>query len=385
MEYTFGMEYTYKKYFIMKKRTGKKRRRVVLRGGRFKLSGPKKKKRKLNKQPKKIKNQKSTKNSSSVIQHPPPLQIHQRPIKKRRRKIQYKEDDFNITIPKPPPSDVILSPRKTKGLFKSHILRKKRRKWKNRAYLDIHKTKKKMDLILLDPPWRTQTSKSGDTKHRGQALTHYPTMSLREMKKLPVPKIAGKNCVLLMWIISTKLFEAMKLIEHWGFKYINEFKLWTKDELGLGTYTRTGNETILWAGQGSAYTDCWIIPETVIYDNKFIINSSRKCILCRKGSILPFRAPRSVYRTNVLYTPHHPAEGMEDTPELMQQKFNIGNSRRVEYIDGKPYKLRHSQKPRQFYDHIEEMFPKAKNKIEMFARNSRFGWYCWGNDEAVTQ
>lgn len=40
---------------------------------------------------------------------------------------------------------------------------------------------------------------------------------------------------------------------------------------------------------------------------------------------------------------------------------------------------RHSQKPEHAYEMIEAMFPDVE-KIELFARNTRNGWDCWGNE-----
>ena len=40
---------------------------------------------------------------------------------------------------------------------------------------------------------------------------------------------------------------------------------------------------------------------------------------------------------------------------------------------------KHSQKPECAYEMIESMFPDAK-KLELFARNERKGWDCWGNE-----
>lgn len=40
---------------------------------------------------------------------------------------------------------------------------------------------------------------------------------------------------------------------------------------------------------------------------------------------------------------------------------------------------RHSQKPECAYEMIEALFPQAK-KLELFARNERAGWDCWGNE-----
>lgn len=40
---------------------------------------------------------------------------------------------------------------------------------------------------------------------------------------------------------------------------------------------------------------------------------------------------------------------------------------------------KHSKKPVCAYEMLEKMFPNAK-KLEMFARNSRENWDCWGNE-----
>ena len=41
--------------------------------------------------------------------------------------------------------------------------------------------------------------------------------------------------------------------------------------------------------------------------------------------------------------------------------------------------VKHSQKPICAYEMLETMFPNAQ-KIELFARNQRGGWDCWGNE-----
>lgn len=43
---------------------------------------------------------------------------------------------------------------------------------------------------------------------------------------------------------------------------------------------------------------------------------------------------------------------------------------------------KHSQKPICAYDMLETMFPSSR-KIEMFARNERYGWDCWGNEVGI--
>ena len=38
----------------------------------------------------------------------------------------------------------------------------------------------------------------------------------------------------------------------------------------------------------------------------------------------------------------------------------------------------HSEKPKEFYEIIECLYPDC-TKIELFARDSREGWFSWGN------
>lgn len=40
---------------------------------------------------------------------------------------------------------------------------------------------------------------------------------------------------------------------------------------------------------------------------------------------------------------------------------------------------RHSQKPKVAYEIIERLYP-SENKIELYARNHRENWDCWGNE-----
>lgn len=40
---------------------------------------------------------------------------------------------------------------------------------------------------------------------------------------------------------------------------------------------------------------------------------------------------------------------------------------------------KHSKKPQVAYEIIESLYPKT-NKLELYARNSRNGWDCWGNE-----
>lgn len=67
-------------------------------------------------------------------------------------------------------------------------------------------------LIYADPAWSY-----GNTISNGAAVDHYPTMSLLDMKRLPVWELAADNAVLAMWYTGTHNQEAIELAEAWGF------------------------------------------------------------------------------------------------------------------------------------------------------------------------
>ena len=58
-------------------------------------------------------------------------------------------------------------------------------------------------------------------------------------------------------------------------------------------------------------------------------------------------------------------------------------SRRVPSVITAP-RGRHSQKPAQFHELIEHMYPGATRRLELFARAARPGWTIWGNQAPTT-
>ena len=85
---------------------------------------------------------------------------------------------------------------------------------------------KKYSVIYADPPWRYRVySKKGLGR---SAESHYPTMSLEEIKALPIGELAAKDCVLFMWITFPCMQEALQVLEAWGFEYKTTAFVWIK-------------------------------------------------------------------------------------------------------------------------------------------------------------
>lgn len=107
------------------------------------------------------------------------------------------------------------------------------------------------DIIYADPPW-SYKKKVGN----GCADDHYNTLSLKELKKLPVKDMCKKDAVLFMWATMPMLPDAIKLIESWGFTYKTCAFNWVKQTvtgkifIGCGHYTRANSEVCLLAVKG---------------------------------------------------------------------------------------------------------------------------------------
>lgn len=121
---------------------------------------------------------------------------------------------------------------------------------------------RKYNIIYADPPWSFNSVKSGGSMKSG-AAAKYQTMTLDQMKALDVPALCEKDCVLIMWYVSSQPQEALDLVKAWGFtlKNMNAF-IWRKlstnliPHFGMGYWTRAGAECALIAVRGKPKAEC---------------------------------------------------------------------------------------------------------------------------------
>ncbi len=115
---------------------------------------------------------------------------------------------------------------------------------------------KKYSVIYCDPPWAYRVwSKKGSGR---SAESHYSTMSLEDIKALPVGDLADKDCALFMWITFPLLNEAFNVLDAWGFTYKSVAFVWVKQNKktpslfwGMGYWTRANAELCIIATKGS--------------------------------------------------------------------------------------------------------------------------------------
>lgn len=179
--------------------------------------------------------------------------------------------------------------------------------------------------ILADPPWRfevwsgdTPVKKRGSTSTYTSAAVHYETMTMREIARLPVDDLAADDCVLFMWACWPSIVDALRIIEAWGFTYKTCAFSWMKGD----PYRLFADEQTPSMGLGY-----WTRANT------------EPCLLATRGK--PKRTSADV-------------------------RQGIISPRRE-----------HSRKPDEIHDRIERLVTGPY--VELFARTTREGWDCWGN------
>lgn len=113
--------------------------------------------------------------------------------------------------------------------------------------------------ILADPPWQFQ-NRTGKMAPEHKRLLRYPTMELKEIMELPVPKLSAAKSHLYLWVPNALLQEGLKVMEAWGFTYKSNL-VWYKirkdggpDGRGVGFYFRNVTELLLFGIRGKMRT-----------------------------------------------------------------------------------------------------------------------------------
>lgn len=123
----------------------------------------------------------------------------------------------------------------------------------------------KYGVILADPPWsfRSWSDKGKNrapdalVRQKGLAERHYKTMSMKQIRDLPVGLLAKPNAVLLLWVPDCMLPTGITMAESWGFTFKTVAFTWVKRtksdafHIGLGYWTRGNPEQCLLFTRGS--------------------------------------------------------------------------------------------------------------------------------------
>jgi N6-adenosine-specific RNA methylase IME4 len=120
--------------------------------------------------------------------------------------------------------------------------------------------------VLADPPWPYKSPRAvvgnggrgadgASNIIQADVTRHYPTLTLDEIKTLPVPKLTAANAHLYLWTTNSFLVEAHDVARAWGF-IAKTVLTWVKvrrdgrPSMKTGHWYRSATEHIVFAVKG---------------------------------------------------------------------------------------------------------------------------------------
>src|SRR5687767_6031800 len=76
----------------------------------------------------------------------------------------------------------------------------------------------RFSTILADPPWRFM-NRTGKMAPEHRRLSRYQTMTVEEIARLPVAKVAAPVAHLYLWVPNALLPWGLQVMDAWGFEY----------------------------------------------------------------------------------------------------------------------------------------------------------------------
>ena len=217
----------------------------------------------------------------------------------------------------------------------------------------------KFRVIVADPPWSFGDSlKMSDVK-RG-ALANYSTMTISDIQQLPVKDVCNPDgAVLCLWVPSSLLQEGLDTMTAWGFSHKQTY-IWVK------TKKQRLADFIKWIKKSV------LMHKQVAYD-KYAYDRAINAIIESIANIdldieLAFGMGRLFRQTHEICL-------IGTNNNKLYKQLSNKSQRSVSFGEN----LKHSAKPEHLQDSLEFMFPTAQ-KLELFARRTRPGWTCLGNE-----
>ena len=152
------------------------------------------------------------------------------------------------------------------------------------------------------------------------AVSHYDCLDFQALAALPVADVAAEDCALFLWATDPRLPKALELIAAWGFQYKTVGFYWVKQNAAAK------HDADYFTGLGY-----WTRA------------NPEQCLLATRGK---------------------PTRKAKDVRRLVVEK-----------------RREHSRKPDCVRERIERLV--SGPYLEMFARETKPGWDCWGNQTAL--
>jgi N6-adenosine-specific RNA methylase IME4 len=183
--------------------------------------------------------------------------------------------------------------------------------------------------IVADPPWRFKARtalQSANWHSRRDVEKHYPTMSIDEISALPVGALAARDAHLFLCVTGPCLRQAFDVIESWGFRYSAVAFTWVK------------------------LKPSWDVRQLRLFPPDEHDLNFGLGLTTRKNAEFVLLGRRGNARRNA-----------KDVREVILAPVR-----------------EHSRKPAELFSRVERYCDGPY--LELFARERRDGWDCWGDE-----
>ncbi len=106
----------------------------------------------------------------------------------------------------------------------------------------------KYNVIYADPAWSYDNKKTGGNMACG-ADDQYNTMTLEDIKNMPISDMTDTNALCFLWVTVPLLPEGLDVLNNWGFTY-KTMLTWDKQKYGMGFWFRGQTEHIILGVKG---------------------------------------------------------------------------------------------------------------------------------------
>jgi N6-adenosine-specific RNA methylase IME4 len=201
-------------------------------------------------------------------------------------------------------------------------------------------TSTKYRVIVADPPYDFSDKLTMSDVKRG-AESHYSTLTVHELAKLPVQQLVAEDAVLVLWCPASLITEGLHIMKSWGADYKQ-----------------------LWVWIKMTKKPKWQLLLEAIAERSMPKLIASLPLAFGMGHLA--RAAKEVAIVGIYGSPY----------KYVKNK----SVRDVFFAES----LKHSAKPECVQDALDSMFPDEP-KLEIFARRSRNLWTCIGNESPNTR
>jgi N6-adenosine-specific RNA methylase IME4 len=242
----------------------------------------------------------------------------------------------------------------------------------------------KYRTIVADPPWEIRAFPRHE-RSVGPPRVPFDTMTVEEIKALPVGEFAAPEAHLYLWTIASYLRDAYVVAEAWGFEPMYPL-VWCKAPLGegLGGKFASNVEFVLFCRErhGAVAITSYLADaaKSLGLTNRDVNRAMGASDMA--GWWLSRLPHRSRIPTDEQWGRLKQLLELDDRYDEAVASVNAhrGDGLRCDTRWWLWPRGKHSEKPEAFLDVVEQVSPAPY--LELFARRQRLGWDTWG-DEAL--